>query len=334
MEGDNSYYCEELGTRVAAVRRTVIKELPHTLVIHLKRFEYDHLNMTRYKLRDRFEFPVVLDMFKYTADGLAALEATGGADGATRPRNCYLYELKGIVVHSGTAFAGHYYSFIKERPRVVAEGSWYRFDDKVVSPWSILDLEADCFGGRPTSSTGGGRADAERPYSAYMLFYERRDSPSYDKPAAEMLAVPRDLVLAAAATPTATPTPAHTPNGEGFGGGKGPEQQRPASGTLMATCEAPERGAARLRGPGGGDGGEAEDMETDGPQEAQQQETVGPPRSPPPAEPSIITTPYGMPVLLYQNVLRENLQLIHKLHVLNKEYFAFVRQVRTLEGKC
>ncbi|GIL73346.1 hypothetical protein Vretifemale_3533 [Volvox reticuliferus] len=143
MEGDNSYYCEELGARVAAVRRTVIKELPHTLVIHLKRFEYDHLNMTRYKLRDRFEFPVVLDMFKYTADGLAALEGTGspsattaqgsdgasgravgpssggaGADAGARPRNCYLYELKGIVVHSGTAFAGHYYSFIKERPKL------------------------------------------------------------------------------------------------------------------------------------------------------------------------------------------------------------------------
>lgn len=47
MEGDNSYFCEELGARVAAVRRTVIKELPCTLVIHLKRFEYDHYNMTR-----------------------------------------------------------------------------------------------------------------------------------------------------------------------------------------------------------------------------------------------------------------------------------------------
>lgn len=47
MEGDNSYFCEELGQRVAAVKRTCIKELPQTLVIHLKRFEYDHLNMTR-----------------------------------------------------------------------------------------------------------------------------------------------------------------------------------------------------------------------------------------------------------------------------------------------
>lgn len=118
------------------------------------------LRPCRYKLRDRFEFPVVLDMFRYTADGLAALEGgaagsaagaagpgaggagAGGLDGAAaggvatgtggegaggvgiggRPRNHYLYELKGIVVHSGTAFAGHYYSFIKERPRLGEDG--------------------------------------------------------------------------------------------------------------------------------------------------------------------------------------------------------------------
>lgn len=39
------------------------------------------------------------------------------------------------------------------------------------------------------------------------------------------------------------------------------------------------------------------------------------------------TTPHGMPLALYQAVLRDNLTLMHKLHVLNKEYFAFVRQV-------
>lgn len=27
-----------------------------------------------------------------------------------------MYQLKGIVVHSGTAFAGHYYSYIQVRP--------------------------------------------------------------------------------------------------------------------------------------------------------------------------------------------------------------------------
>jgi hypothetical protein len=54
----------------------------------------------------------VLDMFRYTADGLEALEGKGNP---TQPRSTFLYELKGIVVHSGSAFTGHYYSYIKER---------------------------------------------------------------------------------------------------------------------------------------------------------------------------------------------------------------------------
>ncbi len=81
-------------------------------------------------MRERFEFPVTLDMYRYTADGLAALEGSSSqlaaltetqrqADAAgteSKPRQSYLYELQGVVVHSGTAFAGHYYSYIKERP--------------------------------------------------------------------------------------------------------------------------------------------------------------------------------------------------------------------------
>ena len=30
-----------------------------------------------------------------------------------RPSSYYRYQLRGVVVHSGTALAGHYYSFIK-----------------------------------------------------------------------------------------------------------------------------------------------------------------------------------------------------------------------------
>ena len=31
------------------------------------------------------------------------------------PSNQYLYELVGVLVHSGSANSGHYYSYIKER---------------------------------------------------------------------------------------------------------------------------------------------------------------------------------------------------------------------------
>ena len=35
------------------MKRNCIKVLPHTLVIHLKRFEFDYETMTRWKIKDR-----------------------------------------------------------------------------------------------------------------------------------------------------------------------------------------------------------------------------------------------------------------------------------------
>ena len=64
-------------------------------------------------------------MYKYTVEGLAEAEQAEASPPAADPspdsspqpaphsRQLYQYELKGVVVHSGTAFAGHYYSYIK-----------------------------------------------------------------------------------------------------------------------------------------------------------------------------------------------------------------------------
>jgi len=40
-----------------------------------------------------------------------------------KPAAHYQYELRGVVVHSGSAFAGHYYSYIKVRGSRVCSGS-------------------------------------------------------------------------------------------------------------------------------------------------------------------------------------------------------------------
>ncbi len=42
-----------LPAQVDAVKRNCLKVLPHTLVIHLKRFEFDYETMTRWKIKDR-----------------------------------------------------------------------------------------------------------------------------------------------------------------------------------------------------------------------------------------------------------------------------------------
>lgn len=41
--------------------------MPNILIFTLKRFEFDYENMIRYKLNDYFEFPLDLDMQKYTS---------------------------------------------------------------------------------------------------------------------------------------------------------------------------------------------------------------------------------------------------------------------------
>lgn len=44
------------------------------------------------------------------------------------------YRLSGVLVHSGSAESGHYYSFIK-----VGE-KWYEFNDKYVSEFNIANI--------------------------------------------------------------------------------------------------------------------------------------------------------------------------------------------------
>jgi Ubiquitin carboxyl-terminal hydrolase len=73
--------------------RTCIKTLPHTLVVHLKRFEFDYETMTRFKIRDRFEFPAILDMYRYTVEGMAEAEE---ATEARARGNCVLHGIDRI----------------------------------------------------------------------------------------------------------------------------------------------------------------------------------------------------------------------------------------------
>uniref|UniRef100_A0A061RL24 Ubiquitin carboxyl-terminal hydrolase 9/24 n=2 Tax=Tetraselmis sp. GSL018 TaxID=582737 RepID=A0A061RL24_9CHLO len=177
MEGENAYYCEGIGRKVDAVKRACVKTLPNTLVIHLKRFEFDFDTMMRWKVRDRFEFPMELNMYEYTVEGLAEAEGQQATD--KRADDYYEYQLVGIVVHSGTAFVGHYYSYIKERSQGPSNGSWWIFDDTNVEAWDPSNLDRDCFGGRSVTEVYDSNAkqnvlqEYDRPNSAYLLVYER-----------------------------------------------------------------------------------------------------------------------------------------------------------------
>lgn len=84
-QGDNCYLCEKCGERVTAQRRCAIKQLPQTLIVHLKRFEFDLSTMSRHKLNHRCSFPMELDMSPWTLEVWLGREG-GGRGGGGRGR--------------------------------------------------------------------------------------------------------------------------------------------------------------------------------------------------------------------------------------------------------
>ncbi|KAI9136811.1 hypothetical protein BKA69DRAFT_1128787 [Paraphysoderma sedebokerense] len=171
LDGDNKYRCDQCQAHVDAIKRTCIRSLPDNLILHLKRFDFDMETMRRIKINDYFEFPFELDMENFVLKGGDEILDT----------NMFRYELAGVLVHTGTADSGHYYSFIKERkPRFGdAERKWFHFNDSNVELFDPKDVPSQCYGG----SDSYPQYDAvqqksvpkyiSKPNNAYMLFYQR-----------------------------------------------------------------------------------------------------------------------------------------------------------------
>ncbi|KAL9097405.1 MAG: hypothetical protein Q9165_000300 [Trypethelium subeluteriae] len=163
MEGENKYQCTQCeGGRYSdyAVKRTCLKEIPDSLILHLKRFDYDLVKFVRHKVNDQFEFPARIDMSPYKLDHLTNPDA---------PKEQDLFDLAGILVHNGTAESGHYYSFIRERSTAPSEPpTWLEFNDTSVTDFDPGLIGTSCFGGPLLQGNQG-----DKRFSAYMLFYER-----------------------------------------------------------------------------------------------------------------------------------------------------------------
>lgn len=161
MEADNKYKCTPCDRHVDAVKRACLKDLPDSLIFHLKRFDFNVRSMQRSKINDYFSFPQKIDMRPYKVEHLMGpLEKL--------PED--IFELVGILVHSGTAESGHYFSYIRERPSSSDKAHWVEFNDDLVTPWDLNSMESKCFGGFDLTSAN---FQIEKQYSAYMLFYQR-----------------------------------------------------------------------------------------------------------------------------------------------------------------
>jgi ubiquitin carboxyl-terminal hydrolase 9/24 len=200
LEGANAYYCEKCDKKVDTIKRTCIKKLPSVLAIQLKRFDYDWERETAVKSNEYFEFPRELDMEPYTVSGVARSESKASSKSkndvsinednsisspasdelSNEPVNTNLYKLVGIVVHSGQANGGHYYSYIQHQGED-GEYRWYKFDDNDVSECKMDDEEMknQCYGGDYSGEVYDNimkrmaYKKQKRWWNAYILFYEK-----------------------------------------------------------------------------------------------------------------------------------------------------------------
>ena len=175
LEGNNQYYSDKLEKHVDALKRTLIKDLPNVLILHLKRFDFDFSLMVNRKINDRVEFPHTLNMEAYTVEGMERKEQRGIYDipPAHRPDEYYQYKLVGVLVHSGSADSGHYYSFIMNRGSGTEDKTWYEFNAEEINVFDTENLDSECFGGVVENNINGRKTSMFRCNNAYMLFYQR-----------------------------------------------------------------------------------------------------------------------------------------------------------------
>jgi len=121
-------------------KRVLIANTPNVLIVHLKRLEYNFESDKIDKINSLMKFPHVLDLTPYSYYEVMGKEGRLAKEGQDKDEDeedkemtkeelekkvkleedfaqpekedCYEYKLVGVNVHSGSADAGHYWSYI------------------------------------------------------------------------------------------------------------------------------------------------------------------------------------------------------------------------------
>ncbi|KAI1615479.1 ubiquitin thiolesterase [Exophiala viscosa] len=168
LEGENKYDAGEPYKLQDARKGVIFESFPPVLHLQLKRFEYDINRDAMMKVNDRHEFPEDFDASLYLSDEAKA--------STNEP---WMYELHGVLVHSGDFNAGHYYAFLKP----TKDGHFYKFDDDRVTRATMKEVLEENYGGEYANVANGGPGQRQpymrgystkRSMNAYMLVYIRK----------------------------------------------------------------------------------------------------------------------------------------------------------------
>ncbi|TVY85149.1 Ubiquitin carboxyl-terminal hydrolase [Lachnellula suecica] len=161
MEGENQYFAGDEHKLQDAKKGVIFEAFPEVLHLQLKRFEYDIPSDSMMKVNDRYEFPESFDAAPFLSDGSDMSES-------------WIYQLHGVLVHSGDLNAGHYYAFIKP----TKDGWFYKFDDDKVTKATMREVLDENFGGEYMVNGQPQFTSKNKPImrqnSAYMLVYIRQ----------------------------------------------------------------------------------------------------------------------------------------------------------------
>lgn len=176
------YLCDNCANRGETTKRNILSKIPSIFFIHLRRIVFNYDMFVNMKIHTRLQFPDHLNIEPFTKEGVELRESMGieymkglahneeeskkfeelalhGKD-----KDYYKLNLKGIIVHSGSADVGHYYSILPDGK------TWHKFDDSRVTIFGQSGFESECYGGNWTTEEWGGFGSSA---NAYVLVYEK-----------------------------------------------------------------------------------------------------------------------------------------------------------------
>lgn len=179
----SDYMCDSCKKKCDISKRALLKHLPNSLILSLKKMCFDLELLQNTKIHSRYDFPMNINLQKYMYKPTKKddnTEENGDIKIETIPEDQCEYKLVGVVLHKGNSEFGHYTSLINanrgdvHRPDII-EDKWFEFDDSKVSPFDLKKFEEECFGIAEENEYVTQMMSSENMISksAYLLFYEK-----------------------------------------------------------------------------------------------------------------------------------------------------------------
>lgn len=147
----DEFNCSTCQKKVTITKRNSLASLPNVLIVHLQRMFYNYEIDRNEKINSRLEFPKTLNLKDYTAEELTRRIASKKSQSESsesdpafketdeiyfRHSSYYEYHLVGVIIHSGSADSGHYYSYINDvRSGSENEADFNPKDESHMSNW-------------------------------------------------------------------------------------------------------------------------------------------------------------------------------------------------------